>query len=430
MVKRESIGRKKISELRVVFDTSVLYNGSEVDLVRKEAVDLINENSQHKDIAIKWYLPEVVRHERQFQMQSKATGLLPTIERLERLLGHRLNITEDIVKKRVSDAVDEQMVTLGLTKLELDDKKVDWKRLILNACYRKLPFAMGEKEKGFRDSLIVEAFMQLVGCSPKSRDICRVVLVAGDEGLRDAVRERTEKVRNVNILESLEELKGLINTLVAEVTEQFVKSISERAKRYFFDPEEKAGIYYSEKIKSKIRKKFKKILEEVPKGAEERVNKVWFIKAPRFVKKEGQRVFWATRITVECEAYKYAEAAEFYWTSAASEIGTMPDLTIYGPTGDVYTGEIKGKTPDEADLWITQAGSTSSFGGMNIAGGPNWENVGYTSPYMYNVGGRTKELASKGQTIFEIVWSVILTTKRNFASARVESINYVATNWE
>lgn len=419
---------KKVPELLVVFDTSVLYTGSEIDLVRNEVVDLVKEHGQHQDLAITWYFPEVVRHERQFQMQSRASGLIHPIERLERILGHKLNITEDIVKQRINDAIDSQMNDLNLNKLELNTEAVDWKRLILDACYRKLPFAVGEKEKGFRDALIAETFMQLVAKSPKSRERYRIVLVAGDEGLRDAVQERTKGTKNTHILTSIDELKGLINTLIAEVTEQFVRSIRERAKIYFFDVELKEGLYYREKIRNKIRKRFKRILEELPQGADERINKSWFISVPRFMEKEVQRVFWATKITVTAEAYRSPTLFRYAWPSSASEVGTLPDISAFGPSGELFLGEIKGK-PSEEELWLTPPISitpnirAASIGSVGVGG------IGTVGPLGISAV-PNKELVSKGETVFEVVWSVVLTTKRNFKFPKIESINHVMTNWE
>lgn len=159
--------KTKGPELRVVFDTSALYTGSESDLVQGEVAAVIKEHSQHPDLEITWYLPHTVRHERQFRMQTKALELLQSIEKLERLLGHRLNITERIIKERVNAAVETQIQNLGLEPLEFDSTRVDWTRLILDACYRRPPFEDSEREKGFRDSLIVETFLQLVENSPK-----------------------------------------------------------------------------------------------------------------------------------------------------------------------------------------------------------------------------------------------------------------------
>src|SRR5205807_3699540 len=94
----------KPPELRVVFDTNVLFTGSASDLLKQEAVELIQQNLHHSDLLLTWYLPEVVLHERLYQMQAIALGLLPSIQKVEKLLGHQLNITEDIVKQRANEA--------------------------------------------------------------------------------------------------------------------------------------------------------------------------------------------------------------------------------------------------------------------------------------------------------------------------------------
>lgn len=156
---------KKKPELKVVFDTNVLWTGSASDLLKQEVSELIEANSQHSDLAISWYLPEIVRHERQFQMLTQSLELLPSIQKLERLLGHNLNINEGIIKQRVNEAIESQITKLGINVIRLDTARVEWRDLILNAAYRRPPFSQGPKEKGFRDALVVEAFLQLVSDS-------------------------------------------------------------------------------------------------------------------------------------------------------------------------------------------------------------------------------------------------------------------------
>ena len=46
--------------------------------------------------------------------------------------------------------------------------------------------------------------------------------------LKDYVKEKTSVSQNVRILPSVSELEGLINTLVSEVTEEFVEGLSEK----------------------------------------------------------------------------------------------------------------------------------------------------------------------------------------------------------
>jgi hypothetical protein len=239
-------------ELKVVIDTNALFTGSASNFLRKEVADLISQNSSLPDLTIRWIVPEVVRHERQFQMQQAALQMLPTIERLERLLGHNLNITREILDARVNEAVDRQVQEHGITVQPLSSTDVDWPRVILDASYRRPPFQLGEKEKGFRDALILETFLQIVQSSPASRSIVRLALVSADQLLRDAAQSRLASATNVHILESVDALKDLINTVGSSVDEQFIAAIKERAAGIFFKSGDEGTLYYKASVGTKL----------------------------------------------------------------------------------------------------------------------------------------------------------------------------------
>lgn len=412
MPAKEKKSKSKASELRVVFDSSVIYTGSEADLVRGEAADLIRENTQHLDLSAIWYLPSVVRHERQSQMQKRALELLPSIQKLERLLGHQLNITEPIIKQRVNEAVETQIVSLGLKILELDQTKVDLNRLIHDACYRVPPFTDREKEKGFRDACIVETFAQLVEASPKTSRVCRVVIVTGDALVADAIRMRTSGANNVRILNSIEELKGLINTLVEQVREEFVKTYRTKAQEYFFEADREEGLFYKEKIRSRIEEKFKEHLESIPKGSDERKNGTWHIGTPSFVRKERQRMFWATRVRVDAEAYKRTIQPSYYSGQVTLDSG-----------GQII---LKGRPFSTSSMPSSPQVESYTFPDRL----PSLESsmsVGSLFPDIYT---HSKELSGRGESVFQVVWSVVVTTRGKLSSPRVESLEYVGTTWE
>src|SRR4051794_10127932 len=95
--------RRKKRELRVGLETSVLFNGSASDLLQQETANLIHQ-SVYDDLEVLWYLPEIVRHERQYQMQRRALELLPSLIKVETLLGFKLNINEEVLFERVERA--------------------------------------------------------------------------------------------------------------------------------------------------------------------------------------------------------------------------------------------------------------------------------------------------------------------------------------
>ena len=134
-------------ELKVVFDSSALYTASASDLLSNDVVQLISDHSGHADLTVAWYLPEIVMHERQFQMRKRGSDLLPSIQKMEKLLGHNLNITESVIESSVKEAIERQIQVHNIQQFHLAIDKVDWSRIMLDAVYRRPPFEVSEKEK-------------------------------------------------------------------------------------------------------------------------------------------------------------------------------------------------------------------------------------------------------------------------------------------
>ena len=419
MTKRQS--KKKPPELKIVFDSNALYTGSASDLLNREVAQLIKENSDHPDLGVVWYLPEIVMHERQYQMLKRGLELLPPIQKLERLLGHNLNITEAIIESRVKETVQNQLKEYGIETFSLNVEDVDWNQVMLSATYRRPPFDPGDKEKGFRDALVAETFLQIVNASPVTPRICRVVLVTGDKLLSDAVRNRTTDCANVRVLETLEETKSLINTLVAAVSENFVAEIQERAKQYFFEPEEEGALYYKEDIRAIIGRRFSKELSGLPSGATRRENGKWYISSPRFIKKEAQRVYWITRISVEAEAYKYLGAGSRFTLGTGQSEGSIV-------SGGWSSHRLESPSsiriePEEASGGLYSFPSRiERTGGEMFAISPG-SSIGLATPW-----GKTR--IATGKSIFEVTWSVSVSTNKRFTAPKIENMEFIETSWE
>ncbi len=418
--------RQRPPELKIVLDTNAIHTQSEYYLVKHEVFELIRDSAQHKDLTVTWYLPVVVRHERQYQLTQQSLALLPSIQKLEKLLGHNLNITEDIIKRKVEDVIEQQIQELNIQLLAIEPANVDWNAVMLNAAYRKPPFSPGEKEKGFRDALIAEAFLQLVAASPVTPRICRIALVTGDVLLTEAVQARTGRATNVRILPDIEELRGLINTLVSQVSEDFVESIKSKASAYFFKPNDESTLFYRENIWQKIFKKFRNELSSLPAGAAERENVATSVGSTRFVRKEGQRVFWATRIIAQSKSYKYESGSGAVVFEAKS-----------APTSDYFASAKYDLNPSwvvgrpEGASWVIGKPEGASLGvGKLEALAARFPRVS-TKPIDFLFGSRTKQLFKTGETVFDVTWSAAVTTaKRTFSKPVIESVDHIETEWQ
>lgn len=398
--------KRTIPELKVVFDTSVLYTQVASDLLRHEVSELINEHSAHADLSIKWYLPKTVRDEREYQMSQQATQLLPSLQKLERILGHNLNITQNILAERITSAIDRQINDLGLGIIDLNVANVDWAKIVSNSVFRQPPFEAGENEKGFRDAIITEIVVQLVNNSPSSPAACRVVLVSNDQLLIKAVKTRAQTHTNVMLLSTLEELKSLINTLVSTVSEEFVASLQKKADIYFFDEKNKAGLYYKFEIRKGISSAHAQQLEELPQGALIRENdQTWILSKPRFLKKEGKRVFWSSRLTVRAQSYFLEEQ-------------TKPNFSVAGLSS----------TGTGAGLSSVEAGKTVGLMGLSRS-----EAMGQTGLMsLATLAALTPKRIpfKKGESAFDVSWSATVKKDMTLISPKLEKISFAGTTWE
>lgn len=392
MAKRGETVRKskrRVPELKVMFDTSAIYTGSASDLFNADVTDLIEQNSSHSDLRVSWYLPDPAIHERRYQMRVAAHNLLPSIKKLERLLGHNLNLTEEVVDERIDKCIDRQLAKHGVQIAKLEVGIVNWQRLIEDSLYRKPPFEKGEKEKGFRDALIAETFLQLVADSPQTSRICRLAFVSNDTLLRETVEQKTSDRKNVRIAATLDDIKGLINTLVSAVEEEFVKEILPLASRLFFKKDDESTLYYKEEIHKRIEEEFSGELNNLPQGADRRRNETWYISASRFLKKYRQRVYWVTRVDVTAKAFQTSYPYLQPWAATPIKLGGEGQISQQKTLSDILKG-------------------TASF-----------------LPEL-----TSEELVAEGRTSFEVVWSVTVSVRKALSSPRIESIELVGTTWD
>lgn len=391
------------SQLKVVFDTNALYVtpaslGSPSDLLRQEIADLIAD-SKYPDLDITWYLPDVVRHERQYQMQTEALKLRSAINKIERLLGHNLALTNQTLIDHVETRIEERKKQLGLQDLALDHLKVDWPTLIRAAEYRTPPFQAGDKEKGFRDSLIAESFIQLLEISPRTPTVCRVVLVSSDELLSQAIKARIVNSVNASVLTTLEELKGLINTIVSNVGEEFISQLKPKAAKLFFlTPEDKDALYYKGNVSDQITNKFSAELRKKPDGTVFRQNGNWLISRPNFSRKEGRRIFWTNRIEIEIEAGVITTEAKTSEVVQASTLGA-PVAWDFQPPASSIVAALYPSSPTPKGLYLSSL----------LGAAPEQKRI----------------VTHRGNDIFEVLWSAELTMAKELKKAAIQDIRHV-----
>lgn len=411
------MAKKKKLKLKVIFDTNVVYTGSASDLLRNEIVELINNHKSLSDIEIEWYIPETVVKERIFQMNKKGNELLLPIQKLEKLLGHNLNITKEIIEGRILEAVNKQLISLGIETIKIDIAKVDWELIINNSLNRQIPFEDNEKEKGFRDALILECLKQIISNSPTTKSICRIAFITNDNILNKAATQIGSLSPNVNIFPNVDEFVSLINILDSEITEDLINKIIDDSDKLFFVKDDDSTLFYTQKIRNKISEDFFKELNSKLEGANIRENGTWWIGKPGFEKKNKQQVIWKTIISADFIDYKITlspiptRLMDDYYSINRRNIGLGMG---YGTTP---VGMGLGNPPDNSGMGISSG--IGSIMSSNIATGLGNYSREQLSPI--------KEKIGEGKTRFEVTWSVTLATHNKLKNPKIESIRYIDT---
>jgi hypothetical protein len=404
--------RPKTPQLKVVFDTNALYvtpatAGSASDLLRHEISELI-AGSKYPDLDIVWYIPSIVRHERQYQMQTEALKLRSAINKIERLLDHKLALTDQALLDRVEAMINHRKVELNLQELQLDHTAIDWPSLIYAAEYRIPPFEGGDKEKGFRDALIAESFLQLLSSSPKTPALCRVVLVTSDGLLTQAVKNRIADSTNASVLQNIEELKGLINTLVSNVGEDFIARLKPKAAKLFFvSGDDKDVLYFKEKIGERIREKFGSQLDHRPGGTTFRQNVKWLIAPPNFSRKEGRKIFWTSRVEIQVKAGITTLDQGVSAGVPAQTLSTSANIALTNP---IYYSSAAYSSPTYYGFDVNNVSLSDKL--------PDWS-------YLINTPSPRKITTHQGTDLFEVLWSAELTMSNDLKKASVEDVRHV-----
>lgn len=386
--------KKHIQKLFVIFDTNVLFTQVASDLIRNDTQRIIEGNSSHGDLEIEWCLPEVVIGERKYQMLGKANDLLPNMQKLERLLGHKFGVGEDTLELHVDKAISNSIEKHKMRTIGINASEIDWNDLIEHSVKRLPPFESTEKEKGFRDAIIAHSFLQLHKASPSTPNICRLALVSEDQRLREYVAELTKGSNNVRILKGLDELEGLINTLVSTVPEDFAEKLTRQASKLFFEKDNEKTFYYKENIGEKIREQYSSELKNTILFGHRRTNETWWISEPIFIKKDRQKIHWVTPVETEFEVYHYEKDV-----AGQNALAGLADLFAAQSKGLSKTTE----TPP----------SHAAQGGLGLLG---------------SALSQKKVVDLKGRDKFEIHWSTTLSQAQNLTSPKLVKIEYVGNN--
>ena len=190
----------------VVFDTNAVWTGTAHNFLPQPVSNLIKTSRSNAALDIHWYVPQVVRLEREYQMLDQARELLPHLRRAERLLKTSFDVTSDILRTRVQQVIAKSIEEHAIDVRDFDASAVDLKNIVERAALRLPPFEPGDTEKGFRDAIVMETFCQLHKALNLSAP-SQLALITNDRLLTQAIHERLGSSPTVAIYANIEELE-------------------------------------------------------------------------------------------------------------------------------------------------------------------------------------------------------------------------------
>jgi hypothetical protein len=398
-------------ELHVVFDTNALYTQAPHELVSSAVRALVEANSNYSDLQVSWYIPDVVALERHHQMLQQARRQLPAFQQITAILRLGYTLLPDELPQKIADVIEAELTALNISRLQMRTEAVNWKQVIHDAAFRNPPFDDGAKtEKGFRDAMILEAFVQLIEATPVAR--CRIVLVTNDGLLTSAAQARIGTRTNAQVLPGLEELRNLINTLVSTVDETFVRELREKADRLFFTKDDKKSLYYRENIYTRISEQFRDKLTEVPRGSTGRDRGAITLTSPRFIRKVHQRVHWVSQLAIASTAYSYASPSTNTVITPAAGSVSLSDLA---------SGNYTASSIGEANRVLTIGDLMSKYSNPALP---------LTMATLSTAAGLTKTGLRNGESVFDVSWSATVNRQNKLITPTIDGIAFVETTWD
>ena len=239
--------------------------------------------------------------------------------------------------------------------------------------------------------------------------------MTSDELLSKAVNDRISNLPNVSILASIEELKGLINTLVSDVDEEFIARLKPKAARLFFtSKDDKDALFYKEDVRGQIAEKFKVELAARPEGTTFRSDGTWRISQPNFARKVGRRIFWTSRIEIDVEAGNVTierESAVSFFTPLAA-VGSITSPFISGMVMPQPSSHGTAQSPHYLSA-LNSLQNINSAANLLASGLPSESRV----------------VTQKGRDVYEVLWNAEVTLAKELRKALIDDIKHIDINW-
>lgn len=285
------------SNIAIYLDTNVIYSSKWCEFIRSEVANLLTTHSNHQNLQIEWYLPELALEERVFRHNITAQKHAESVELLSALLPLPHTINRDMLLKTVRDHALQECKEKGLTVLPTPTS-LDWTDIVNRAVNRKPPFDPDpNKEKGFRDAVICEVFHE----HAKGLAESAIAIFSSDDSLVQATCAEFDLACKVRYAKNADEIAEHLAELSSFATEQHMAAAKALAKSKFFTKSEPECYYRLWDIIGQINAHVDFLSAKLsgPPSLESEVSRKRYIAPPTLAEVEGSTYHWKSVVTAK-----------------------------------------------------------------------------------------------------------------------------------
>jgi|WetSurMetagenome_2_1015567.scaffolds.fasta_scaffold12985_4 hypothetical protein len=329
----------QISTISIVLDTNIIFCKNFADFINPDVTKIKDIFMSDKSIQLVWFIPEIAMRERHYQILQALLENKKWAHNFTRIFDLEVDLSKESLEYRVQKIQEEAVRRNGIRIQKLNIVETDWNGVIYDSINRNPPFRKSDKEEGFRDSLILQTFLQIL---KESKDSKKVFFITDDELLMRALKERIDNPKVDLSCYSLLILEGRLKEIQLPDPEQNVlEKVRALVEILFIRPDSKEGFYYSEKIEEKIFAKYHSEFSKLPESAEYREIGLRQINPPQYLKKENDRYFWNSRINIEIKYFQTQHLSNNFIiipTVSGSPVHSGGSIVINPSSDSISTG--------------------------------------------------------------------------------------------
>lgn len=259
--------KKEKPKFIVVPDTNILWFDNKTFPVNPAFNEMCNECGEILEIEL--VVPSIVYGELFFQQAisankalDRATQAFTEISDISaRLFSHR--ITKNKIKKCIKTKLDRWVLDNKIRVAQVPINSIIWDALIEKAVWREPPFTYDPKdkvsEKGFRDALILETFIEM--SKTEGRDVS-IVFLSSDELLRKTAEQALKNDSRCSFFDSIDGFRSYVKLTGEELTKKYINRLLIRATEKFYKKNDETCLYTRNEVFAKLYAKFKEYFDK------------------------------------------------------------------------------------------------------------------------------------------------------------------------